>query len=182
MKCNHKKLACDPHDACDRCVEAANYQHCDGAKLVCTKCVNLSKADWTNIHKSRRRKLRRRKSADTLVRQDPCDYNMANEGDQGQLFSQTQPPLSGVVANQPATPNVSEDEYEPATQETHTQGVVSSALRRLEKDLIDPDADDFQGDPPTVKHGRRVSSEIYSNSSSESDEENEDDNAKDAPP
>ena len=89
--------------------------------------------------------------------------------------------LSGVVANQPATPNVSEDEYEPATQETHTQGVVSSALRRLEKDLIDPDADDFQGDPHTVKHGRRVSSEIYSNSSSESDEENEDDNTKDAP-
>ena len=77
---------------------------------------------------------------------------------------------------------MSEDEYEPATQETHTQGVVSSALRRLEKDMIDPDADDFQGDPPTVKHGSRVSSEIYSNSRSESDEENEDDNAKDAPP
>ena len=114
---------------------------------MCTKCVNLSKADWTTIHKSRRRKLRRRKSADTLVKQDQGD-SMENEGDQGQLFSQTQPPLSGVVANQPATPNVSEDEYEPVTQETHTQGVVSSALRRLEKDLVDPDADDFQGDPP----------------------------------
>ena len=107
---------------------------------------------------------------------------MAEEGDQGQLFSQTQPTLSGVVANQPATPNASEDEYEPETQEAHTQGAGPSALRRLEKDLIDPDVDDFQGDPPTVKHGRRVSSEIYSNSSSESDEENEDDNAKDAPP
>ena len=90
---------------------------------------------------------------------------MENQGEQGQLLSQAQPPLSGVVATQPATPNVSEDEYEPMTQETHSQGKPSSALRRLEKDLIDPDADDFQGDPPTARHGRRVSSEIYSNSS-----------------
>ena len=182
LKCNHKKLACDPHDACDRCVEAASYQHCDGAALVCTKCVHLSKADWNSIHKSRRRKLKRRKSADTLVRQDPCVINMADEGDQGQLFSQAQPPLSGVVANQPATPNASEDEDEPESQEAHTQGAGPSALRRLEKDLIDPDVDDFQGVPPTTKHGRRVSSEIYSNSSSESEEDNEEDNSKDAPP
>ena len=67
------------------------------------------------------------------------------------------------------------------TQETHTQGKSSSALQRLEKDLIDPDVDDFQSDPPTARHGRRISSEIYSATDSESDDESEEDSSKEVP-
>lgn len=148
---------------------------------MCTKCVDLTKGDWITISKARRRKLRRRKSADTPLKQGQRDI-MENEGEQGQLLSQAQPPLSGVVATQPATPYVSEDEYEPMTQETHTQGKSSSALQRLEKDLIDPDVDDFQGDPPTARHGSRASSEISSATDSESDDEPEEDSSKEVSP
>ena len=98
IKCNHKKLACDPHDACDRCLETANYQHCDGVQLVCTKCVNLSKADWTTIHKSRRRKLRRRKSADTLVKQDQEDNNRVPK------MWPLEPMANGVATGVPSVP------------------------------------------------------------------------------